>query len=282
MVAKNKRIMSKSLKGFWQTASGKSLFVLLLLLSILLMLIDSVNPNSFAKTRNVILDYISIAYQYASAPIESYHYWRDQTSAVINIFEENQRLKIENQTLQQWRFEASRLMLEMQELQRMTNLKSYPQKYFITAKIISSNHHSFQRSIIINTGLKDGVALDDVAVNESGLVGRVTSLGDDYSVILLLNDVNSQIPVRVPDTGARAILQGDNQYKPKLTFVQNQNNITDGQLIVTSQHGGIYPAGIPVGYSVIDDNNIIRTDTFLAQDDLVYVHIIKSEKPIIK
>ena len=84
--------------------------------------------------------------------------------------------------------------------------------------------------------------------------------------------------MRVPDTGARAILQGDNQYKPKLTFTQNQDNISDGQLVVTSQHGGVYPAGIPVGYSVVDNDNIIRIDTFLSQDDLVYLHIIKSEK----
>ena len=100
-------------------------------------------------------------------------------------------------------------------------------------------------------------------------MGRVVSVGENAARLLLLTDLASRVPVVVEGAGkkstdedekdeiVRAILVGDNSADPVLSFPTKVEGIKPGQLILTSNDGGIYPKGLPIG-EVERDGDIFR------------------------
>ena len=75
-------------------------------------------------------------------------------------------------------------------------------------------------------------------------------------------------------TRVRAILSGDNGPAPKLAFPPPNARFTLGDRIVTSGHGGVFPAGLPIGRISSVEDGVIRVKPFADFDQLEYVRII--------
>jgi rod shape-determining protein MreC len=116
-------------------------------------------------------------------------------------------------------------------------------------------------------------------VTGDGLVGRVVELGERFSRILLVTDLNSRVPVVVESTRYRAILEGDNTDTMKLSFVIPSDDVRLGDRIVTSGSGGLFPAGLPIGeVTAIKDGTAIVTP-FVRFDRLEYVRVLRYDFP---
>ncbi len=87
-----------------------------------------------------------------------------------------------------------------------------------------------------------------IALDESGLVGRVTELGARSARVLLITDMNSRIPVTLENSRARAILVGTNGPRPRLMYWPEGVMPAEGERVVTSAEAGAFPAGLPVGH----------------------------------
>ena len=92
--------------------------------------------------------------------------------------------------------------------------------------------------------------------------------------MLLISDLNSRIPVVAEKSRVRAILAGDNSGQPKLAFLPPNAKLEVGDRIVTSGHGGVFPAGLPVGQIAGISDGLIRVQPFADFDRLEYVRII--------
>jgi len=92
--------------------------------------------------------------------------------------------------------------------------------------------------------------------------------------VLLITDLNSRIPVVSEKGRVRAILSGDNSAQPKLAFLPPNARLNLGDRIVTSGHGGVFPAGLPVGTISSVDDGVISVSPFAEFDLLEYVRII--------
>jgi rod shape-determining protein MreC len=79
-----------------------------------------------------------------------------------------------------------------------------------------------------------------------GLMGQILSTNLNESDLLLITDVEMQIPVRIVRTGARAILQGDGSNELTLKFLPTTADIREGDMLETSGIDGRYPSGLPV------------------------------------
>ena len=111
-------------------------------------------------------------------------------------------------------------------------------------------------------------------MSEDGVVGRIVGLTQNASRILLLTDVESRTPVLIDRTNARAILTGDGGPNPKLEFVHGLNSVKDGDMVLTSGDGGLYPRGLPVGVAAKDYRGVWRVRLYSDRAAVDFVRIL--------
>ena len=131
---------------------------------------------------------------------------------------------------------------------------------FQDATVTVRSASNWSSSLTIDKGSNADVAVGDCVVNEEGfLVGVVTEAGLNWSTVTTLVDTSSQLGALVFRTGEITVAQGDlalmNQGFLRLSYLESESSLMNGDLIVTSGLGGYYPSGLVIG-SVQE----IRTD----------------------
>ena len=111
-------------------------------------------------------------------------------------------------------------------------------------------------------------------MSDKGVVGRVDKVGNMYSKILLITDINSKIPVMVERTRVRGILSGDNTATPRMVFIPLSAELTVGDRVVTSGVAGVFPPGLPVGKISSVEKNNVKIKPFTNLERLEYIKII--------
>lgn len=166
---------------------------------------------------------------------------------IQNVYEENQRLRVENARLLQWRQAALRLESENGSLRGLLHYTPEPAVSYITARVIAAPGGSFVRTLVVTAGSRDGVRKGQAAVAGAGMVGRVVEVGEWSARVLLITDLNARIPVSLEGSRQRAVLAGDNSDQPRLLYLPPEAPVGLGERVVTSGHGGLFPPGIPIG-----------------------------------
>jgi len=201
-------------------------------------------------------------------------------------------LEKENQQLRQWRETALALSERMERYE--TLLKMPPETFgvgtqlqnAVSARLILDAGGPFKRTLLANAGADHGVRRGYVAVNENGLVGRVVALGKRSSRVLLLDDFNSRVPVMGLQSRVRAMLSGDASTTPRLDTGQIElrqprldhqvptNALREGERIVTSGDGGVFPRGLLVGVAERNADGEWRVRLAAASAPIDYVRLI--------
>ena len=78
----------------------------------------------------------------------------------------------------------------------------------ILAKIIIDHESPFLKSVIINKGSKDNIKIGTNIYDQSYLVGRVIEVNYKTARVLLLSDLNSNVPVSIAPQNVQAIITG--------------------------------------------------------------------------
>ncbi len=174
----------------------------------------------------------------------------------------------------QWQAAALRLEAENKNLRDLLNYVPGPEPSFITARVIADTGGAFAHSLILNAGVRDGVAKGQAAMTGDGLVGRVAGAGSRSARILLITDLNSRIPVLVGTERIRAILAGNNSDRPRLIHLLSGETVSADDRIVTSGHGGAFPFGLPVGVVASVSDGGIGVEPYVERNRLEYVRLL--------
>jgi rod shape-determining protein MreC len=203
-----------------------------------------------------------------------------------------EQLEAENRELQAWRDLAERLA---ERNGRYESLLRMPPDTFgegadversIAAQLVLDSGGPFMRTLVANAGELHGVKVGYIAVNEHGLVGRVVSVGQHSSRVLMLDDYNSRIPVMGEASRVRAVLAGQAMRRPELSlypyqleaprmdFIVGAQSLREGERVITSGDGGLYPRGIQVGVARRERNGAWRVALSASQQPIDFVRII--------
>ncbi len=119
----------------------------------------------------------------------------------------------------------------------------------ILAKIIVDHNSPFLKSIIINKGSKDDIRIGTNIYDQSYLVGRVIEVNYKTSRVLLLSDLNSNVPVTIAPQNIQAIVTGDGQDNGQIKYIKSgfSDQLIDDSIIYTSGTGAIFKSGVPIG-----------------------------------
>jgi len=172
---------------------------------------------------------------------------------INNIKEENEKLKEENIKLSQMSTENEILTSENERLRNMLNFTNSKNEYkYIGADIKGLSGENFLDGFTINRGSKDGIKKGMVAITAEGLVGQVTSVGNNWSIVQSLCNENIAVAAHVLSTKeSDGIVKGyrgnDEKFLAEITGLSISSKIKEGDTILTSGLGLVYPKGIKIG-----------------------------------
>ena len=184
---------------------------------------------------------------------------------------ENETLKTRVDELTE---ENTRLRSEQFELERLRSLYELDQEYMqyhkIGARIIAKDSGSWFSVFRIDKGSDDGIKEDMNVIAGGGLVGIVTDVGANYATVRSIIDDSSRVSAMAQQSGDSCIVAGDLQLfkegRLKLSYMEKDDDIKDGDMIVTSNISGKFLPGILVGYATditVDYNENLTQSGYL-------------------
>mgnify|MGYP001347683326 FL=1 len=249
-----------------------SLFFLILI-SIGLFALDSSELKPIKILRSLVNDGIYRASAITSSPLRFASATKDFFVNHIFIYEENEKLKIEVEQLKKQKFITSYLETENKQLQEVAQLDKKSSFETIGAKIMLDKNSPYLNSVIINKGSNVGIKLGMPVLSKGHLVGRIVEVNFISSRILLLNDLNSRIPVVISPNGAQAILSGVGKSKPNLEYLPENFDVADNSLVYTSGKDGVLFSGISIGKAVFEDDRV-KVKLFTDPNQIFLVNVV--------
>ncbi len=247
-----------AIRSAFLNKSTKQKFSLLTLVffSIVIIVLSSFNFKAIILTKSVIKEIVYRSSFIVSIPenfIKSSYFNLNEYTSFYKKYkqtkEELDQLKSEN---------ISTKIIKSEN----NELKSLIDGYTITsnkilAKVIVDHESPFLRSIIINKGSKEKIKIGTNIYDRNYLVGRVIEVNYTNSRVLLLTDLNSNIPVSITPGNVQAIVVGNGDKKGEIKYIKNDliNKIDDQGIAYTSGTGSIFKSGIPVGTIDLKDEN---------------------------
>ena len=249
-----------------------SLFVLILL-SLFIFVLDISELKPIKILRSLLNDGVYRISAISSSPIKFSGTVKDFFITHIFVYKENLKLKTELEELKNKDLQTSYLQTANKRLQDIIQLEKKSTFTTVAAKVLLDKNSPYLNSVIINRGSNSGIKLGMPVLSEGNLVGRVVEVNFFSARILLLNDLNSKIPVMISPKGSQAILSGRGEDKPKLEYLPEKFELSDKNLVFTSGKDGIFFEGIPVGNVIFEDNKI-KVKLFSDPNQVSFVNVI--------
>ena len=257
--------------------------VLFLLLSLVLIVLSfSGNSVTYVKQKAVAVSTPVISV--ISKPV---HWFKSGVSFFQNwaqAYRENEHLKKENESLLKWRSLALQLSAEQKELKEHLKYVPPPKTHHLMADIVLDEGSAFTRSFVVSAGENQGVKKGMLAFSPRGLFARVVEVMPNYARVMALTDYMSRIPVWVGENKVPALLMGDNTASPYLQFLNENEIVKVGDVVMTSGYVGVYPAGLIVGEVSEVQEDEVRVLPLENGEKLFFVQLVdfSLDKPLLK
>jgi rod shape-determining protein MreC len=206
----------------------------------------------------------------------------------LRLIETNSTLKTEISKLRKQLAEST-----LQNLALKNELKEYKTSTAISfetggtdfdiAEVIGYSGQFQQRNLMVSKGGGSGIRVESPVVSASGIVGKVISVSETYSLVLPFSNPQFQLPVMDKATSVQGILQADLAGAIRMNMIKLGSQISAGDTIVTSNLSTLFPKGYPVGtisrIRESQDNLFISAEIspFTLVENLEHVFILKTK-----
>jgi rod shape-determining protein MreC len=169
---------------------------------------------------------------------------------LLNVREDNKRLQealaaatLDNQRLRE-QLETAERAEALALFQKTTPLRTVP------ARIIMNSTGS-SNSVYVDVGSAAGVQKGMAVITPNGIVGKVTAVYRNASLILILRDPMFAAGVVSQKNRVQGTLKGQGDHPPIVDFVQNEQKVEVGEWFYTSGNDFIFPRGLRVGVATV-------------------------------
>lgn len=201
-----------------------------------------------------VLQPLEIAVERVARPFRDAYGW---TKDLFTARSENERLKAENEQLQQQVIQNESALQQSVILKQLLDYQgapTFPADYDgVAAQVISQPSRAFEQEIVVSAGSEDGVVTGAPVVTRDGLVGTVTNVNDGAASVRLITDQASAVSALDLRTSASGIVQpGPSGDSLVLNRVAKKEVVQVGDEIITAgwrsgQLASLYPKGILIG-----------------------------------
>ena len=220
--------------------------VVLVIASIVLMTVDH-RWHSLELARSALSGVLYPLQYTIDLPIRLF-YWADEAlSTQQSLLEKNREFEarhLEN------RVQLQKLDIIEKENERLRKLLGAIPKTterLLISEIINVDLDPYKQLILLNKGSSSEVYQGQPIIDAQGVMGQVVHVGPMSSTAVLITDASHAIPVQVNRTGLRAIAFGSGKIDQlNLRYLPHNVDIKEGDLLITSGLGGVFPPNFPV------------------------------------
>lgn len=249
------------MKNFFRGLKGK------IFIALFVIMIGFILQSAYSGTLNT---FSSKAINFITKPLNTATFYLKQY--INSVFDNFQRLDILSDENNQLKSEVSNLKNKLIEYENIKNenkalkdsldiKEKNPDFKIVEANVIIRDTYSKFYSFSIDKGEFDGIKLKDYVITKDGLVGIITQVTKNSSVVSTILDpvVNiGAFSVNSSDTG---VLNGDSSLvkdnKVKFKYISKNNTIKPGDILVTSGVALNSPRSVNIG---VVDNIYLETD----------------------
>jgi len=232
-----------------RAAEGRATWILipLLVLHLALISLQVEDPGGTSLFRKCVLS-AGAPLLSASAAVSrgAKHFWSGYIW-LIGARAENERLRaavrdltLREQALGQMREQNARLA-------RLLDFKEGAEIHTIGARVIGRVPDFLSSVVYIDRGSQDGVAVDAAVLAGAGVVGRAVVVSLRQTQVQLISNADASIGVMLAASRSPGVLRGSGGLTLRLDYINNTEQVSVGDVVVSSGLDGIFPKGIPVG-----------------------------------
>lgn len=258
--------MSNFFHHFWQNFKEYLVLIFLIVISLYIITLDSSYKSH--KLRAIIFSSFSIVNSVITDFIGS-----------GNLKEENEKLRLTNAELMLQLSKLRKDALLIDELKNSLSLKDTFKLTLISSRVISRFTNSFQETVTINSGKKNGVEIGMPVISDKGLVGLVFSVSNDFAIVKTLRNNSLNLTIKAERTGEHGVLKWKSN-SLRIINVPKTYQIRKGDRIVISELSSLVPVIVPVGVAYSTENletgifNEIVVIPFVDFNKVEYVFVV--------
>jgi rod shape-determining protein MreC len=266
--------------------SNRVLFFFICLLACVLLIFGSIG-GQLSGAENILstpLQFISTFFNQAARSIND----------IFSNFSDNQTLRERNAELEEALARSQAELVELREIAsdaaRLAELLDYvsasDSQETLTAEVIGYDQNNLIRTIVINKGARDGVALGMPVVTKQGLVGRIIDVTALAARVLLITDPSSSISARLQTSRAQGTVQGRLTGSLRMGLIPLEASVEVGDVVLTSGLGGNFPPDIVIGQVTsvrqfeFELNQEAEVRSLVSFDTLEFVLVVTNFVPI--
>lgn len=203
----------------------------------------------------------------------------DLLASVEDLQKENQELRNEIERLEEDNLYMQLYRVELEKLRELYDIdNTYADHKKVGANVIGKSADNWYSTFTIDKGAADGIEVDMNVIAGNGLVGIVASVSDNYSIVRSIIDDSSNVSAMLINSFDICTVSGDLQLMEngyiKLSYLDKDVRIRDGDMIVTSNISEKYLEGILIGYAKdvkVDANNLTQSGYIVPAVDFKHV-----------
>ncbi len=224
------------------------IFVVILLATVLIVLSYNLKQRSPAGlATKVVLEVASPVQNVLDASIKGVSDPWYRYLLLVGIEEENRKLKKKIDDMKSQLVLYQEGYLEAQRLRNLLSLQEDNDFDFVTARVIGRAQVALSQTISINKGTADGLKAGQSVMAAQGLVGRVIDASWHSAKVLPLIDENSNIDAIVQRSRIQGMIRGAGSRGCVLKYISKTQDVREGDIIVSSGMGGVFPKGMMIG-----------------------------------
>lgn len=215
-------------------------------LALALMWIDQ--RSGWLSSTRFLLQAAAYPLQLALAsPASAWRWTRDTFEERASLQQENAALRTRLRELELLALRRADLERENHELRELRTAALDVAERWLAARVIAEEKNRLRQRYTVDRGALHGVIKGQVVISGDGIVGQALRVGPWSSEVILVSDPEHAVPVQNARTGERTLALGTGRAGDlTLPLLPLQTDIREGDLLLTSGLGGVFPAGYPV------------------------------------
>ena len=258
-------------------AAQRFSLLVLIIISVILLSLDFYKAKPLNIFRSISKDIIYRGSFIISLPFKSLDRGYKTAKTHFTFYDDYQNLKKELYILKAQQSEIEFLKMQNKELKIVITDVLHTDIKNVIAKVILDKKSPFLKSIILNKGTNSNLKKGMAVLHKKNMVGRIVEVNYLSSRVLLVNDLNSKIPVKIQPSGENAIMSGEGNNLASLDFLPKLSTIEEENIVFTSGSDGIFDEGIPIG-KITEIEGKFYVEFFSDLNQINFVTVINNKK----